>query len=62
MADQRRGDDAATHAPKPRDGASRPSNDRTSGAPARQDAPNYDRRIDGGLAEPTDALNSANDE
>ncbi len=58
MTDLTRGPDAADQAPKPK----------TSGKPAdaeksgKQDAPNYDDRIDRGLAEPVEKLNSANDE
>ncbi len=54
---QIRGDDAADHAAS----AANPTRPRPE-APKPQDAPNYDRAIDGGRAEPVENLNSANDE
>ena len=58
MGDQKRGDDAADHAPRPvRNGAEKPEP-----ASDKQDSPNYADREDGGRAVPTESINSANDE
>jgi hypothetical protein len=59
MTDVKRGDDAEDHAPKPGAPAAKPE---TAGGSAKQDAPNYEPRIDGGRAEPVEKMNSANDE
>lgn len=58
MDDQKRGDDAADHAPRPG------KNDKPGPTATndKQDAPNYARREDGGRAVPTEDINSANDE
>ncbi len=53
--DQKRGDDAADHAP-------RPGGDPPATPKGKQDAPNYDKREDGGRAVPVEDLDSANDE
>lgn len=58
MAEQKRGDDAADHAPK-HDPAK--SKDRTSEG-RKQEAPNYDKRVDDGRAVATEDVSSANDE
>ena len=59
MPDMKRGDDAADHAPKlpePKKGVE------AGGALSeKQDAPNYNVRVDGGRAEPVETINSAND-
>ena len=55
MGDQKRGDDAADHAP-------RPGGDPKPPPSGKQDAPNYDKREDGGRAVPVEDISSANDE
>ena len=55
MDDQKRGDDAADHAPRPGGKAPKP-------AKGKQDAPNYDAREDGGRDVPVEDVSSANDE
>ena len=58
MSDQIRGPDAADHAPKP----DAPKQKKPESMKSRQqDAPNYDERVDEGLAEPVEKLDSAND-
>ena len=59
MSDQIRGPDAADKAPKPAASKERaPASTKSKD----QDAPNYDQRVDQGLAEPVEVMNSANDE
>ena len=55
MDDQKRGDDAADHAPRPGGEAKKPET-------GKQDAPNYDEREDGGRDMPLGDISSANDE
>jgi hypothetical protein len=55
MDDQKRGDDAADHAPRPGGEPQKPKS-------GMQDAANYDERDDGGRAIPDEDLSSANDE
>ena len=55
MDDQKRGDDAADHAP-------RPGGDPKPTEKGKQDAPNYDKREDGGRGLDVGDVNSANDE
>ena len=57
---QKRGDDAADHAPKPNTGGAPGAEAGT--AADKQDAANYDELKDGGRAVPTENMNSANDE
>jgi len=60
MDDQKRGDDAADHAPRP---GGKPGKHPPGTSPSgKQDAPNYDERADGDRAVPTEDLSSANDE
>ena len=58
---QKRGDDASDHAPKPKTGETG-----SSGKPGKisdkQDGSNYDDLEDGGRAVPVEDMNSANDE
>lgn len=56
MDDQKRGDDAEDHAPKPDRSKAKPS------AAEKQDAPNYKERADEGRAIEVENVNSANDE
>ena len=60
MTDLKRGDDAADHAPKPP--APKPKVESGGALSEKQDAPNYNVRVDGGRAEPVETMNSANDE
>ncbi len=57
MDDQKRGNDAADHAPQPGREA-----DKETSKNGRQDAPNYDDRTDGGRAIKREDVSSANDE
>lgn len=57
MDDQKRGDDAADHAPRPDDEPA--SKKQPSGL---QDAPNYEDRTDGDRAIKREDVSSANDE
>ena len=59
MPDVVRGPDAADHAPKPETTKAVVPGSTNS---RKQDAPNYDERVDHGLAEPVEKLDSANDE
>ena len=59
MSDQIRGADAGDHVPKPDPSKEKKPESMKS---RQQDAPNYDERVDKGLAEPVEKLNSANDE
>lgn len=59
MPDVVRGPDAADHAPKPDTAKEKLPDSMKS---RQQDAPNYDERVDQGLAEPVEKLDSANDE
>jgi hypothetical protein len=59
MDDEKRGDDAGDHAPRPRE--SEPQRQQKPPA-ARQDAPNYEQTTDGGRAIESGNLTSANDE
>ncbi len=59
MGDQKRGDDAADHAPRP-DHEERAKPPGPGGQP--QDAPNYDKTTDGGRALDEEDVSSANDE
>lgn len=56
MDDQKRGDDAADHAPKPQQSNTEPS------PKQKQDAPNYNDKTDKGQAIEVEDVSSANDE
>ena len=58
MPDQKRGDDAADHAPRPKEGI----DGKTPQVPEKQDGPNYNKITDGGRAMKDEDLSSANDE
>ena len=58
MPDQIRGPDASDHAPKPDDAKAK----KPATGSREQDAPNYDQKVDQGLAESVEVMNSANDE
>ena len=59
MPDVTRGPDAADHVPKPDASKEKLPDSMKS---RQQEAPNYDERVDRGLAEPVEKLDSANDE
>ena len=57
MTDVKRGDDAADHAPKPKQSDAEPP----ASPPNKQGAPNGKDRVDGGRAEPVENVTAAND-
>lgn len=61
MVDDKRGDDASDHAPRPDHTAADKGKPATPDS-GRQEAPNYAERNDGGRGVPAENLNSANDE